>query len=88
MTRDEIGQAVLSALTTVAPDIDPQAVRPDDAFRREFELDSMDFLNFVIAVHEKVGVDVPEADYGRLGTLTGAVDYLAGRLASDPRGAC
>lgn len=80
MTRDEIRQAVLQALTSVAPEVDPQALRPDDVFRREFDLDSMDFLNFVIALHKGLGVDVPEADYGKLETLSWATEYLAGRL--------
>jgi len=80
MTRDEIRNAVLQALTSVAPEIDPQSVEPDTAFRQEFDLDSMDFLNFVIALHGSLGVDVPEGDYIKLATLDGAVEYLASRL--------
>jgi acyl carrier protein len=80
MTRDEIRTTVLEALTSVAPEIDPQSLQAERAFRQEFDLDSMDFLNFVIALHAKLGVDVPESDYGKLATLNSAVDYLADRL--------
>jgi acyl carrier protein len=80
MTREEIRRAVLQALTSVAPEIDPERLQPNSAFRQEFDLDSMDFLNFVIALHESLGVNVPEGDYGHLATLDGAVDYLASRL--------
>jgi acyl carrier protein len=80
MTREEIRLAVVRALTTVAPEIDPQTLRPDDIFRQEFDLDSMDFLNFVIGLHGSLGVDVPEADYGKLATVKTAVDYLESRL--------
>ena len=80
MTREEIRLAVVNALTTVAPEIDPQTLRPDDIFRQEFDLDSMDFLNFVIGLHGSLGVDVPEADYGKLATVKTAVDYLESRL--------
>jgi acyl carrier protein len=80
MTRDDIRQAVVDALTGVAPEIDPGQLRPDGAFRQEFDLDSMDFLNFVIALHTSLGVDVPESDYGRIATLGGATEYLANRL--------
>ena len=80
MTRDEIRKAVLQALTSVAPEIDPQSLEPDAAFRQEFDLDSMDCLNFVIALHGSLGVDVPESDYTKLATLNKAVDYLASRL--------
>jgi acyl carrier protein len=80
MTRDEIRDAVLGALTSVAPEIDLQSLAPDRAFRQEFDLDSMDVLNFMIALHGRLGVDVPESDYGELASLNSAVDYLARRL--------
>jgi acyl carrier protein len=80
MTRDEIRSAVIEALTRVAPEIDPSALRADTALRQELDLDSMDFLNVMIALHESLGVDVPEQDYAKLSTLNGAVDYLAARL--------
>ena len=80
MTPDEIRDAVIQALTSIAPEIDPGALRPDTVLRQEFDLDSVDFLNFVIALHGRLGVDVPESDYARLGTIEGAVQYLRGRL--------
>jgi acyl carrier protein len=80
MTREAIREAVVKALTSVAPEIDPSSLGPDEAFRQEFDLDSMDFLNFVIAVHRSLNVDVPEADYPKLATLNAAVEYLARRL--------
>lgn len=80
MTREAIREAVVKALTSVAPEIDPSSLSPDDRFRQQFDLDSMDFLNFVIAIHASVNVNVPETDYSKLATLNGTVDYLAKRL--------
>ena len=80
MTRDEIRNAVMQALTRIAPEIDPQDLQADIVLRQEFDLDSMDFLNFVIGLHDTFGVDVPEQDYAQLATLNGAVDYVASRL--------
>jgi acyl carrier protein len=82
MTRDDIRNAVVQALTSVAPEIDPQSLQADSAFRQQFDLDSMDFLNFVIALHGRLGIDVPEGDYVKLTTLNGTIDYLSGRLKS------
>ncbi len=84
MTREEIRAAVVASLTGVAPEIDPGGLHPDEPFRIAYDLDSMDFLNFVIGVHTRLGVDVPEADYGKLGTLNGAVAYLSARLDASP----
>ena len=80
MTRAEIRAAVIKALTGIAPEINPSQLQPDEPFREAYDLDSMDFLNFVIGVHTSLGVDVPEADYGKMATLNGAVAYLASRL--------
>lgn len=82
MTRDDIRQAVVTALTNVAPEIDPRTLEPDQPFRQEFDLDSMDFLNFVVGLHRSLGIDVPEADYAKLTTVNGAVDYMASRLGA------
>ncbi|MDH4339021.1 MAG: phosphopantetheine-binding protein [Thermoleophilia bacterium] len=82
MTRDEITEAVLRALSDVAPEADPATLRPDVSLRDQLDIDSMDLLNFVIGIHEQVHVDIPEADYARLQTLDEVVDYLVGKTAS------
>jgi acyl carrier protein len=82
MTRDEIRQAVIQALTTVAPEIDPDTLQGNTALRQELDLDSMDFLNFVIALHGSVGVDIPETDYMKLGTIEDAVQYLESKVSA------
>jgi acyl carrier protein len=82
MTRDEIRQAVIQALTSVAPEIDPSTLQGNTALRQELDLDSMDFLNFVIALHGSVGVDIPETDYMKLGTMEDAVQYLESKVSA------
>lgn len=84
MTSEEIRKTVVEALTRIAPEIDPASIVPGTSLRDQLDLDSMDFLNFVVAVHDRLRVDVPEADYPRLGTLDSAVAYLAGRLENVP----
>jgi acyl carrier protein len=81
MTRDEITEAVLRALSDVAPEADPATLRPDVSLRDQLDIDSMDLLNFVIGIHEQVHVDIPEADYARLQTLDEVVDYLVEKTA-------
>lgn len=80
MTRDEVRAAVLDALSSVAPEIDTASLRPDTPFREALDLDSMDVLNFMIGLHARLHVDVPEADYPKLATLDGAIAYLTARL--------
>lgn len=79
MTRDEIRQVVIGVLRDVAPEIDPTTLDPRAPLRDTLDLDSVDFMNVVVALHAALGVDVPEADYARLDTLDACVDYLAAR---------
>jgi len=76
VTADEIRAAVLRALSEVAPEADEATLRPDVNLRDQLDIDSMDFLNFVIGIHEEIQVDIPEADYPRLQTLDDFVAYL------------
>jgi len=76
MTRDEIRATVLRTLGEIAPEVDVATLSPDVPFRDQLDLDSMDQLNFVIALHAALGVEIPEADYPKLTTLDACVDYL------------
>jgi acyl carrier protein len=80
MTPEEIKKTIIDALTRIAPEIDPAAIESGASFRDQLDLDSMDFLNFVLALHDRLGLDIPEADYPSLSTLDGAVAYLAAKI--------
>ena len=80
-TDDDIRAAVLHALSRIAPEADPATLRSNESLRDQVDLDSMDFLNFVIGLAQSLGVQVPEADYPQLATLDGCVAYLAGHGA-------
>jgi len=77
MTEEEIRTAILDTLGEIAPEADLATLEPDVGFRDQLDIDSMDSLNFVIALHERLGVDIPEVDYAKLDTLDHAVEYLA-----------
>ncbi len=81
MNDNEIRNAVLVTLTSIAPEIDARDLDPDKPLRNQVDLDSMDYLNFLIGLHRHLGVDIPEVDYGKLGTLNSIVSYLAAKRA-------
>lgn len=85
MNDDRLIAVVRRALESVAPELAGVAIEPSQTFRDQFEIDSMDFLNFIIVLHQQTGLDIPESDYPRLTTLEGCLDYLRPRLA--PSGA-
>jgi acyl carrier protein len=80
VTRSEIQSGVLQALADVAPEASAETLRSDVPFRDQVDLDSFDFLNFMIGLHTRLGVEVPESDYSKLSTLDSAVAYIEAKL--------
>ena len=82
MTTDDLRDLVLEVITEIAPEADTSTLDATEDLRDELDLDSMDELTMITELSERLGIDVPEADYPRLRSLEGAVEYLAGRLAA------
>ena len=82
MTTEEIRNSVLQLLTDIAPEVDPARIKLDVSFRDQLDVDSMDLLKFVISLHTRFGVEIPERDYSKLATPNGCVAYLDKALRS------
>jgi acyl carrier protein len=76
MTRDEIKNTVLRILGGIAPEADLTQINPQVGFREQLDIDSMDLLNFAIGLKKELGVEVPEADYPKVASLDGCVEYV------------
>jgi acyl carrier protein len=79
MTRDDIKRVLLEEIGNIAPEVDLASVREDEDLREALDIDSISFLNLIIALKSRLGVDVAELDYPKLRNLRGAVDYLEAR---------
>ena len=79
MDANDIRKVVLAELKRIAPELED--VQPAKPLRDQVDLDSMDWLNFLVALDERLKVEIPEADYRKLGTLDQIVDYLAQKAA-------
>ena len=80
MTDGEIREAVREALSNVAPEVDVDGLNPAKDLRDQIDIDSVDFLNFVIGLHKALNVEIPDADVAKLVTLNGCVAYLMSRV--------
>jgi acyl carrier protein len=80
MTEAEILRVIVEGLRQIAPESDPERLRGDQPIRAALDVDSFDFLTFLVGLHKSLGVEIPEADYGQLGTLDGMVRYLQAKL--------
>jgi acyl carrier protein len=81
VNETEIKTRVIAIIKSIAPEVEEGELRADRPLRDQIDLDSMDWLNVLVALHEKLHVDIPEADYGKLVTLDNLVGYLREKLA-------
>ena len=80
MNEAEIRTVALSVLKSIAPEIEEDELRDDRPLRNQVDLDSMDWLNFLLGLHRELKVEIPEADYARLVTLNDVTAYLRQRM--------
>jgi acyl carrier protein len=80
MSDIDIRKVVQEELNNIAPEVDMATIDPAADLREAIDIDSMDFLNFITAIHHRLGIDIPEIDYPKLVTLDGAAAYIAAHL--------
>jgi len=85
MNREQVRQALLNALSEVAPEVDTARLVDAKLLRQQLDLDSVDWLNFLVAVHDSLALDIPDAEVGRLDTLDKLVDWCTQHLAPGAR---
>lgn len=76
MNREEIEKTIFESLKQIAPDTEPSQLSPDDDIRENLGIDSFDFLQFIVSLDEKLKVEIPEEDYGKITTLESLIGYL------------
>ena len=76
MTKDECKQRVIDIIADIAPDEDLSNLKSDVKLRDQLQIDSMDFLDIVMELRKRHGLEVPEADYGQLASLDSSAEYL------------
>ena len=84
MSNPDLIGRLRQILGDVAPDLDVAAVPEDADLRNDIGIDSMDFLNFIIAISKQLSVAIPEADYGKVRTLAQCATYVMAAQASPP----
>jgi len=82
MNGQSVEQIIRGVIGEFAPEADLDALDPRAQLQEALDLDSMDFLNAMISVHEQTGVDIPEADYGEVSTLDGLIRYVSARVSA------
>jgi len=82
MNEEEIKNIIYQLLKKIAPDTEPSDLQPDENIREVLNIDSFDSLQFVVSLNEKLGVEIPEEDYGKISTLKSLMNYLLEKLKS------
>lgn len=80
MIREEVRTKTLAVLLEIIPEVEPEKLDAKVSFRDQFEIDSIDYLNLVLALEKKLGIKIPEVDYPKLSSLDGCLSYLESRV--------
>ncbi len=80
MDAQELGRIVFDTLRRIAPEVEAGTLQRGVPLREQVDLDSMDWLGFLVGLHRQLGVDIPETDYAKLVTLDDLLEYLAARV--------
>jgi len=76
MNEEEIRKTIVGLLKNIAPETEPEVLRPDDNIRQTLRIDSFDYLQFLIGLDEALAIQTPEEDYGKIGTLRTLIQYV------------
>lgn len=79
MNKDELKNIIIEEILNVAPDVDADDITMDGNIQTSLEIDSYDFLNILVAMNERVGIEVPETDYPKVDTLSKMIEYFIQR---------
>lgn len=82
MKPEDIRSVVMECLNGIAPEADPATIQSTVNLRDQLDLDSVDLLNFVISLHKRFKIEIPEKDYPQLMTLNGCVTYLSSKATA------
>jgi len=80
MNEQEIKQSIFQLLKRIAPETDPSQLKPDENIRETLNIDSFDALQFIVALDEKLGIEIPEEDYGKTTTLKSLLTYVKEKI--------
>lgn len=79
MSEQDVRAAVIGVLKQIAPELEEAELAPERPLRDQIDLDSMDWLNVIVALHERLNVEIPESDYAKLTTLDAVVAYIGAK---------
>ena len=80
MTDWELQKIIFAELQKIAPESDPAGLEPNVSSCEALDIDGYSFLKVLVGLNERTGIEIPESDYGQLGTLAGMLNYLRAHL--------
>jgi acyl carrier protein len=80
MNEQDLKETILESLRAIAPDAPVDDLGMNENIRSALDIDSFDHLNLLIALNTKLGVNIPEKDYGKLNTLADIINYISVRV--------
>jgi len=60
MNKEELEKIIFQLLKKIAPETDPDQLSPSETIRESLNIDSYDFLQFIVALDDKLKIETLE----------------------------
>ncbi len=80
MNKEETEETIFQLLKKIAPETEPSKLTPIENIRETLGIDSYDFLQFIVALNDKLKIEIPEEDYGKIANLNSLTEYMLNKL--------
>lgn len=60
--------------------VNPEQVTPEATFVDDLGADSLDTVELVMALEEEFGLEIPDEDAEKIGSVSDAINYIDGHL--------
>jgi acyl carrier protein len=84
MTPEQARRVIFEVLADIAPEVEESMVDDSHDLTEQLDLDSMDYLNWMVGINEVTGIDIPQRDVSEFLTIAGAVAYLVAHRPEGP----
>ncbi len=76
LNNEQVLQVLQKSFRQIAPEINFAEIDLNTALRDQVEIDSYDFYNLIVKVHEQTDVNVPDIELRKLNNLNELVKYI------------
>lgn len=82
LTTSDAVEVIYGVLSEIAPEVDASEIDMAVDLTEQLDLDSMDYLHWLVGINARTGIEIPDRDASHFMTIDGAARYLVDASAA------